>query len=189
MPMFSSSMDQLMSNIIHETSQSENKTENDKVKQHENHCKLPVLLNKKAPKIPNRIMPVAFSKDTNRRNNLYSYFADPVKGPSINNLMDELSRNSNSFSDSESIKSSTSTLSKSLVENHIYEEILYECFEKQNQLDSVITGVNYQLDPVINLSTNPKTVSNELNVTSFMSNLTTTNSNTIDTTFGFAHKI
>lgn len=70
---------------------------------------------------------------------LYSLFADPVKGPSISLLMNQLSKTFNgqlpgalSFSDSDSVKSGSNA--SCLVENHIYEEILYECLEKQGQL-------------------------------------------------------
>ena len=79
---------------------------------------------------------------------LYSQFADPISGPNINCLMDQLSRSFATKStfgqlgqsdslmiaddgSSCSLKSGTSTISlaKSLVENHIYEEILYEALE------------------------------------------------------------
>lgn len=187
MPMFNSTMDQLMNNIKYETARPTAKADDNakKINQHDSICKLPEQFqNRSTPKKPNRIVPSSFSEPS-RRDNLYSFFADPVKGPSINHLMDELSRNFSSFSDNESVKSSTSTLSKSLAENHIYEEILYECFEKQSQLDSVIGG---QLSPMM-LHDDPKTVSNRLNVTSFMSSLAAPNNTTLDTSLAFSHKI
>lgn len=188
MPMFNSTMDQLMNNIKHETARPNSKTEDiaRKSKQHDNKCKhSEAFQNGAIPKKPSRNVPISFSNEPNRRDNLYSFFADPMKGPSINHLMDELSRNFSSFSDNESVKSSTSTLSKSLAENHIYEEILYECFEKQNQLDSVIDG---QLNLVM-LQNDHQTVSNGLNATSFVSNLATANNAVLDSTLGFSHKI
>ena len=124
-PLFTTNMDQLMSTLMHESDQKQ---------------KSPDDLISKGGKSQKRI-----SNTINMANEkLLNLFADPVKGPCINLLMDELyrlpSQNQQNNSDTESIKSGSNQSTyhtRSIAENHIYEEILYECLENQQNQDQV----------------------------------------------------
>ena len=65
----------------------------------------------------------------------YSLFVDPVTGPSINRLMEHLSRNYSTGQETGEDCLSVST--RSVPENHIYEEILYECLERNTLQNSM----------------------------------------------------
>ncbi|KAF7496664.1 hypothetical protein SSS_08912 [Sarcoptes scabiei] len=106
---------------------------------------------------PNRKM-INCTRNRKRQDEVYSLLSDPIKGPSINKLMNKLSKSwsliekecekykqindfilanlkhgsfNEDFYEHSNRSSCSSNRSRSLVENHIYEEILYECLQKQ----------------------------------------------------------
>lgn len=205
MPMFRSTMDQLMSNILQESSSHSKVKERDTCKGKSASDGLgkgsttTTAANSDSPNVkpkkPTRTMPANLNTP---KDELYSFFADPVKGPSINLLMDELSRNfTSTASDTDSIRSGNSTLSKSLAENHIYEEILYECLEKQGHLGHSLANKREQSNfransPALYLPNGTPMVasaSNGLNISTFMASLTNGNGALLDTPPCYPHNV